>query len=193
MTNETFGQLTVIEMLPDQKCLCRCSCGSKTVVYSSNLVSGHTKSCGCLKYKSRAGTKQGHLLLIEWYKDGDDRPRYKCRCDCGREVDIRADSPTQSCGKCGAFTEKRAQALRDSGEFVEGTQLSKLAHKPTAANKSGVVGVNWDKSRGKWQASIRFKSHKYNLGRFDNIQDAIDARKKAEEQILGDFLKSRGK
>jgi hypothetical protein len=67
--------------------------------------------------------------------------------------------------------------------------MVKLDKTPGKANKSGVVGVNWDKSRGKWQASIRFQGHKYNLGRFDFIQDAIDARKEAEKQIFGGFIK----
>lgn len=74
--------------------------------------------------------------------------------------------------------------------FFEGTQPSKiqLDKTPTKANKSGVVGVNWDKSRNKWQATIRFKGKKYNLGRFDDIQDAIDARKEAEKQLFGSFI-----
>lgn len=74
--------------------------------------------------------------------------------------------------------------------MYDGTQPSRIAldKMPSIANKSGVVGVNWDKSRGKWMAGIRFKGHKYNLGRFDNIQDAIDARKEAEQRLFGDFL-----
>lgn len=62
-----------------------------------------------------------------------------------------------------------------------------LSPTPTKANKSGVVGVNWDKSRNKWQASIRFKGHKYNLGRFTNTQDAIDIRKKPNKRFLVSF------
>lgn len=193
LTGKTFGQLTVIERLPGLKWRCRCSCGNEKIVDRSNLISGHTKSCGCLKNKSKAGTRQGHLLLLEMYKGDDGRQRYKALCDCGRYVTIRADIPTQSCGKCGAFAEDRAQALRKSGEFVDGTQLSKLTSTPTAANKSGVVGVNWDKARGKWQASIRFKGRKYNLGRFEHIQDAIDARENAEKELFGEFLKRHGK
>ena len=79
---------------------------------------------------------------------------------------------------------------RATATFVAGTQPCKIQidPTPTKANKSGVVGVNWDKSRRKWQASIRFRGHKYNLGRFKNIQDAIDARKAAEREIFGNFI-----
>lgn len=43
-------------------------------------------------------------------------------------------------------------------------------------NKSGCVGVCWDKSRNKWRVMIG----KINIGRFDNFEDAVKARKQAE-------------
>ena len=43
-------------------------------------------------------------------------------------------------------------------------------------NTSGYKGVYWDKSRGKWAAQIsNGKNHVY-LGRFDKIENAIEAR-----------------
>ena len=47
-------------------------------------------------------------------------------------------------------------------------------------NKTGQVGVFFDKARGKWAASIRAEGKSINLGRFDLISDAIYARKSAE-------------
>ena len=43
-------------------------------------------------------------------------------------------------------------------------------------NKSGCVGVCWDKNRNKWHVTYKSK----NIGRFDNFQDAVKARKQAE-------------
>lgn len=47
-----FGFLEVLEE-DAKKCLCRCkACGNTSMVTRSNLTSGHTKSCGCIKKKA---------------------------------------------------------------------------------------------------------------------------------------------
>lgn len=51
-------------------------------------------------------------------------------------------------------------------------------------NTSGVNGVYFDKSRKKWIASIKVNYKKINLGRFNNIEEAKKARKKAEEKYF---------
>ena len=47
-------------------------------------------------------------------------------------------------------------------------------------NKSGINGVYFDKSRNKYVASIKVNYKKIFLGRFENIEDAIQQRKEAE-------------
>lgn len=53
LTGLVFGRLTVIDKSNIQKANsrwnCICSCGNKSVVIGSKLISGHTKSCGCLR------------------------------------------------------------------------------------------------------------------------------------------------
>lgn len=53
LTNKTFGLLTVIEYhntTTDGRAQwrCLCCCGEETIVDTNHLISGHTKSCGCL-------------------------------------------------------------------------------------------------------------------------------------------------
>lgn len=45
-----YGFLTVIKLaeISPRKYLCKCECGGEVIVNSKNLISGHTKSCGCL-------------------------------------------------------------------------------------------------------------------------------------------------
>lgn len=53
-----FSALKVVEDLGGNKCRCICKCGNEKIVYKNNLISGNTKSCGCLK-KGRTGRKKG--------------------------------------------------------------------------------------------------------------------------------------
>lgn len=46
-------------------------------------------------------------------------------------------------------------------------------------NTSGCVGVVWDKSRNQWKVDLRNKF----IGRFDNFEDAVKARKYAERNL----------
>ena len=53
-------------------------------------------------------------------------------------------------------------------------------------NKSGVAGVCWDKNNNCWIAQIGFNGQKIRLGCFKNKDDAIKARKEAEEKYFGE-------
>lgn len=48
----TFGRLTTIsyagKLRKRSAWLCRCTCGTEKVIQQSNLITGGTKSCGCL-------------------------------------------------------------------------------------------------------------------------------------------------
>lgn len=46
-------------------------------------------------------------------------------------------------------------------------------------NTSGFTGVNWHKGAGKWRAEIQVDGQAKHLGVFSDINDAIEARKKA--------------
>lgn len=52
IANQTFGLLTAIKVVPDEKSgaywLCQCKCGNMCVVRGANLRNGATQSCGCL-------------------------------------------------------------------------------------------------------------------------------------------------
>ncbi len=57
---KTFNKLTIegIEIRDFSGCrqsyaICSCSCGSKVTTRMSNVVSGLTKSCGCIKNKQK--------------------------------------------------------------------------------------------------------------------------------------------
>lgn len=61
LLGRSFGRLVVISQAESKygksRWLCRCECGATTVVVGSDLVSGHTQSCGCLGRE--AGARNG--------------------------------------------------------------------------------------------------------------------------------------
>lgn len=54
-------------------------------------------------------------------------------------------------------------------------------------NKSGYKGVAWSNKHGKWIARIMINYKNKTLGYFNNIEDAIKARKLAEEKYFGEY------
>lgn len=73
--------------------------------------------------------------------------------------------------------------------FVHNTNVGKISNTNAYANsKTGIRGVWWDKQQSKWRAKINFQKKPYELGLYNNIEDAMAARKIAEENIYGNFL-----
>ena len=70
LLNRRFGYLTVIKELPSKnkkrRWDCLCDCGNHTVLTSSKLLSGHTKSCGCLRSES---TSVGETIISKYLHD----------------------------------------------------------------------------------------------------------------------------
>lgn len=115
LVGQQFGRLTVLQR--DTKktkkvsWLCLCDCGNKVSVYSSNLTSGNTTSCGCKKVevgknklKDLKGQRFGRwtVLFRDETKNGGNA-YWICECDCGNIVEAvdgynLTHGYTQSCG-----------------------------------------------------------------------------------------------
>lgn len=54
-------------------------------------------------------------------------------------------------------------------------------------NTSGVKGVRWRKDTNKWTATIWVNKKCISLGCFNNFEEAVKARKNAEEKYFGEF------
>jgi hypothetical protein len=116
ITGRTFGRLTAFERMPGTSAdgavwLCLCECGSSTEVSTHKLLSGNTKSCGCLKVdRARhlrlldvTGQRFGKLVALS--PNGDDGHHHTvwlCQCDCGKttrtSVAQLQKGGTRSCG-----------------------------------------------------------------------------------------------
>ena len=94
---QKFGRLTIVDILWDEdrsKAICKCDCGNDYIGAKSDIVSGHTKSCGCLQCEntSAANTKDWTGYISDYgieflYQDQMNEKRqwlWKCRCGiCG--------------------------------------------------------------------------------------------------------------
>lgn len=62
--------------------------------------------------------------------------------------------------------------------------------KLSSANKSGKKGVCWHKKSNKWMAYITIGMKRIYLGLYEDKDDAIKARKKAEKEYFGEYARA---
>lgn len=90
---EKFGRLTIVDILWDcerAKAVCVCDCGNNYVGDKSDIVTGHTQSCGCLQSEntSRANTKDWKGVIadsgVEFIRQDHMNEKgqwvWECRC-----------------------------------------------------------------------------------------------------------------
>jgi hypothetical protein len=120
LTGQKFGRLLVLKRAENNKdgramWLCRCECGNERIITGKSLRNGHTRSCGCLNkdiisdvsFIDRTGERFGNLTVQQRVEDyiapnGKHHVRWKCKCDCGNEIDVDVCNLvrgyTKSCG-----------------------------------------------------------------------------------------------
>ena len=132
------------------------------------------------------GQRFGKLTVIGPAENIGKRTAWLCRCDCGRDTVVRTlhlrNGHVTSCGCSG-------NGLA-SLTYVDGTCVEMLRAKTVRSNNtSGVPGVDWWASKQRWRAAICFKGRRYYLGSYGRFEDAVKARKQAEEELHGSFLR----
>ena len=197
--------------------LCSCDCDGKEVIVSlRSMRQGSSTSCGCIaketasktkkkknKYKINGdGTVTGYTLKgEEFYLDEEDLPKIEYYCwgitsrgyvstrNPATGKDLRLHRFIMECPDDMIVDHINRNPLDNRKENLrictqsENTKNKSKQHN----NKSGVVGVHWDKQNSKWKAEISIKGKKKSLGYFSNKQDAIEARLKAELEHYGTF------
>ena len=201
LIGEKFGMLTVIEQASStvkgqRRWVCRCDCGTEKIVMGSNLKRGTTVSCGCKHKNDLTGQRIGKLTVIErsnkyGFRGKRQTQLWKCQCDCGaityKATDTLTNPDISMCQGCAA--EYAITRARANLGFEGGTQITKIKNiQETSDNLSGVRGVYLDRKTGKFRATLRFKGELYNLGEYTQLEDAVKARRRGEEEIFNSFL-----
>ena len=141
------------------------------------------------------GKRFGKLIV----KSADDHRKgyVVCECDCGNIAFVRATSltkkhqPTRSCGciqravvkEIGRKTIPKNMERQVKTNLRYHTNFQVIEDKnPPKHNTSGYKGISWDVHRKKWMTYINVHSKRIFIGRFASLDDAVDARKEAEEK-----------
>ncbi|MCU5048395.1 AP2 domain-containing protein [Bacillus cereus] len=195
---QRFGRLIVIgesELTTrshDRYVLCKCDCGKNHNVTIGNLKKGDIRSCGCLykeqQLKNLIGKKFNRLSVVNdsGKRTNDNRVIWSCICECGNNVEVTTYSlttgSTKSCGCLAVENSHEMANLINEKYWREGTRLDNLQRGIQRNNTSGIKGVSYIKKRNKWRAQLVIKGKRVLQKDFINKEDAIKARKEAEEK-----------
>ena len=200
LTGRKFGYLTVIDRNTairrknrQSYWLCLCDCGNTITVSSSNLLQGHTKSCGCLKKEKI--TKHGMVNTPEYqaYQGMMDRcyniNSKEYDCYGGRGINVcdrwRGNFPAffQDMGKR-PYNSYSSDRINVNGNYepqnCRWTDIYTQAQNRTLRrdNNTGITGVS--KVGNRYRVKITAFGKVHHIGYFPTIEEAKLARKKAE-------------
>ena len=195
---------------------CKCDCGNTTIVRGSTLKNKTSTSCGCIHKQTVreigcANKKYNTYDLSgeygigytskgeEFYFDLEDYNLIKNYCwnidNHGYVISGQSNGVvlfhvlimnTKKGEDVDHIHHKRNDNRKSELRVVTRSQNQMNVGLPSN-NVSGVTGVHFDKNRGKWVSQIGINRKRVYLGSFDNFEDAVKARKLAEEKYFGEY------
>lgn len=197
-------------------CKCDCG-NEITIIGKALTKKNGTKSCGCFAKENMSRIKKRYNIYDlsgeygigyttkgeEFLFDLEDYDKIKdyCWSKNGKGYIISTDSKTRKTvllhriitdcpdnlvpdhihGKDTRY-DNRKENLR-----IVTTQQNSVNSCLYKNNTSGVTGVTWHNRDNVWQARIKVDYRYVHLGYFDNFEDAVKARKEAEDKYFGEF------
>lgn len=207
---------------------CICECGNEKDVPANALLSGRSKSCGCLHSEIMSSqTKKMHLKNrttydlsgdfgightydgyyfyfdledyekiknFNWFKNDQGyflariiskEKSYNFRCIRLHRLIMNVDKEDIEIdhihGKNSRYDNRKSNlryATHSQNNQNKGNQKN---------NTSGIRGIDYFKAVKKWRARITKEGITYDLGYFDDIEDAVKVRNEAEEKYFGEW------
>lgn len=198
-----FGMLVVEQQLEStpkgqRRWLCRCDCGKTHISTSGYLKRSAMANCGCHKSPNLTGQIFGRLTVLGRSEKRGSRgnrttPLWECQCSCGamtyKSTDMLKNLDESMCADCAG--KYGADSARKAAGYVGGTQLTKIRDmKNISSNTSGCRGVYYDPKTNRYRARLKFQGKIMSFGSYENFEDAVKARKRAEEEIFEKYLAS---
>lgn len=114
---------------------------------------------------------------------------WHCICECGNELDVATGGLIKGqCVSCGCRQRELQADIHNKLHCVEHTIVEFLEKRNYRSdNTSGRQGVHLQKS-GRYKAYIGFNGKRYHLGYFDTFEEAVVARREAEEVLHKAFI-----
>lgn len=141
IVGKKYNRLTAIKRVYDGRkgvrYLFKCDCGKEKVILKNAVVSGTTKSCGCLSnekvrercFKDLTGQKFGRLTALRVDRNDNGKTYWFCKCDCGNTHIVLANrlisGNTVSCGCHKEEIKKKIGELNKTHE-KSGTRIYRI-------------------------------------------------------------------
>lgn len=208
LTGLVFNHLTVLSRSEVRKgtrlpWICLCKCGNIVDVIGNDIVTGHTKSCGCIKSEaiSKSRTTHGRTRTTEyvaWLS-------MKARCYNQNNQDYQ-NYGGRGIKVCERWLNSFENFLKDMGNAPLNQTLDRVEvngdYAPTncrwthacvqsfnrrkmSTNTSGRTGVSWDRKRLMWVVRISYKTESLYLGSYLDFNEAVSIREAAELKYYG--------
>ena len=120
--------------------------------------------------------KDGYLMTMHKKKN---IKMHRLIMDCPKELEV--DHIKHRVDGSGTENDNRKENLRICQHYQN------CMNRTSVKNTSGVVGVSLS-SPHKWKASIRANNTNIILGYFDSFEEAVNARKQAENEYFGEYV-----
>lgn len=219
LTGRKFGDLTVLHKdtpyrtpggTPSARWVCRCKCGKVKSIRATHLVSGKTKSCGCMRnvYLSkligktnrfevlgectRVFTSNSESFIIDTRDIDAIKDLYWSIDSTGYVVNVktgkRLHAFLMNCpqGLCVDHISGDKRDNRRCNLRICTYQQNSCNRHKSPRNKTGVLGV-YKNARGKYVAQISANGFTHHLGTFATLEEATSVRRKAEQMYFGEF------
>ena len=146
--------------------------------------------------KDIKGRRFGRLTVLEetGARDNKHSVIWKCRCDCGKTVEVGYDALVYgNTVSCGCRKKEWQDNLFQTLNYQDHTSAVWLEkRKYRSDNTTGFRGVTRRKS-GRYSVNIGFQQKRYYVGTYDTYDEAVAVRKKAEDLIHGGYLRACGR
>lgn len=195
--------------------LCECDCGNHVKVSRNSLRSGHVKSCGCYqkdrvrekKFVENEYTIRGNYVIglttnthREFYFDLDDFDKVKCFHWYENDQGYILAVINRQHIRMHRFILNIHQSQTPIVDHINGNRADNRKNNLRTADKStnginrrcnrnnslGVKGVTKGKNN-RYYASIMKNGQTISLGGHNTLQEATEARERAERELFGEY------